>query len=113
MGHHRGLAVHEPFSPDDLAAECLADGLVPQAHAKERQPGLGGSTYQRHRDARLVGRAGTGGNDDGGGAKRDEVVHGGGIVPVHHRFGAQLAGVLDEVVGETVVVIEDEKHSPS
>ena len=33
-----------------------------------------------------------------------------GIVPVDYRLGAQLAGVLDEVVGEAVVVVEDEEH---
>jgi hypothetical protein len=31
---------------------------------------------------------------------------------VHQRIGAQLAGVLDQVVREAVVVVEDEKHDP-
>ena len=34
------------------------------------------------------------------------------VVPVDHRIGAELAGVLDQVVGEAVVVVEDEEHGP-
>ena len=34
-----------------------------------------------------------------------------GVVAVDHRIGAQLAGVLHEVVGEAVVVVEDQEHA--
>ena len=33
-----------------------------------------------------------------------------GVVPLYQQSRAQLAEVLDEVVGEGVVVIDDEKH---
>jgi len=34
------------------------------------------------------------------------------VVPVDHRVRAELAGVLHEVIGEAVVVVEDEEHDP-
>ena len=33
-----------------------------------------------------------------------------GIVTPNNRFTAKLAKILDEVVGERIVIIEDEKH---
>jgi hypothetical protein len=33
---HRGLAVHDPLRTHDLAAEGLADALMAQAHAQQR-----------------------------------------------------------------------------
>ena len=44
------------------------------------------------------------------GSQRERVLDAEGVVPVDHRIGAQLAGVLDQVVGEAVVVVEDEEH---
>ena len=33
------------------------------------------------------------------------------VVALHHDLGAELAEVLDEVVGEAVVVVDDEDHA--
>ena len=44
------------------------------------------------------------------GLEGERLVDAKGVVPVDHRIGAQFAGVLDQVVGEAVVVVEDEEH---
>ena len=40
----RGLAVHDPVGADDLRAEGVADALVAEADAQQRDPGAKRST---------------------------------------------------------------------
>src|SRR5467141_621004 len=65
---------------------------------------------QRHQDAGFPRRAGAGREDDGGGFEREHLLHGERVVAVHHRLRPELAEQLDEVVGEGIVVVEDEQH---
>ena len=98
--------------PDDRAAEGLRQGLVAQADAQRRYPGLGEAPDGLERDARLVGRAGAGRDDHAVGAALEELVDGGGVVAHDVDLRAELPQVLHEVVGEGVVVVDhqDARH---
>ena len=93
-----------------VAAEGLPDGLVSEADAEQRDAGGDGGADQRHRDAGFGGRAGTGRDDDRPRCQGHRLVHGQGVVPVHHRRHAKFTDILDDVVGEAVVVVEDQQH---
>ena len=106
------LAVDDLAGADDLAAEGLADRLVAEADADERRAGLGGGGDQREADAGVVGGAGAGGEQDGGGAHRHRRLHVDLVVAADLRVGPELAQVVEEVVGEAVVIVDQEQHSP-
>ena len=54
--HRAGFTVHDLPGANDIAAKSLTDGLMPEAHAQNRQ--LAGKMFNRFkRDARLVRRA--------------------------------------------------------
>ena len=59
-----------------------------------------------------IGVAGAGRQQHGLGLQRPGLLDGQGVVADDKRLRAQLAQVVDEVVGEAVVVIDDEDHAP-
>ena len=70
---HVGLAVHQAVGPHDVGAEGLADRLVPQADAQDRN--LGGKAFDASaRDAGLAGRAGAGRDDQMRGRRGRDLV---------------------------------------
>src|SRR6266478_8493303 len=105
----RGLAVHLRLCARDRGAVRLADRLVPQADAEDRRRGAEPpDDVERH--ARLVGIAGSGRDHDALGLERDDRLAGQSVVAHDLERRAQLAEILDEVVGEGVVVVDDEDH---
>src|SRR5947208_5513588 len=104
----RGLAVHDAPGTHDRAAEGGADRLVPEADAEDGEPARE-ALDERHRDARLARRAWPGRDHDAVGAERRHLLQRDGIVAPHVDLGAELAQVLDEVVGEGVVVVDHEE----
>ena len=105
----RGLAVHQPPGAHDLAAEHLADGLVPEADAEH---GYARAEFADDglADAGVARFARPRGDAHACGIQRGEFVHGDLVVATHDGLRAEFAEVLDEVVRERVVVIEDEEH---
>ena len=101
------LAVHQRGRAHDRAAIDLADRLVAEADAEDRDF-RAGALDQRQADAGLVGRAGAGREHDGLGVHGHHLVDGDLVVAAHGELRPQLADVVDEVVGEAVVVIDDE-----
>ena len=93
-----------------MAAEHLADRLVAEADAEQRHLFLGGGADQVHADAGLVRRAGAGREHDAGGLQRQRLVDRDLVVAMHDAARAEIAQEVDEVVGEAVVVIDQEKH---
>ena len=99
--------MHDLRRPHDLAAEDLADALVPEAHAEHRDTA-------REMGDDLVGQPGILGASRAGADQHTvgldllDLVDRQGIAAVHERLGTQLAQVLDEVEHERVVVVEDE-----
>src|SRR6185437_8796020 len=105
----RDFAMHDALRAYDPAAERLPDRLVAQADP-EYGYSAGEALDQRHRDPGLIRRARPGRNDDllrlpcRYLLERDRVV----AVDVHVR--AELAEILDQVVGEAVVVVDHQQH---
>src|ERR1700674_1075931 len=100
-----GLAVHHLFGMDDLAAEALADALVTEAYAEDRDL-TGEALNERNRNARFVGRARSGRDDDEPAAQGGALGKADFIVAMNRDFLPQLAEILDEVVGERVVIVD-------
>src|SRR5687768_10487332 len=95
----RCLAVHHPLGPYHTAAVGLADRLMAETDAEDRQlPAPAADQWDR--DARLRGRARPRRYDDGIGLEGPDVVDAHGIVPSDDRHSPKLAQILDEIVGE-------------
>jgi len=103
-----GLAMHQVRCANDLAAHGLADGLVTEADAEQRRrrseavdqaqanPGFVRGTRPRRQH-------------DGFRRHLLDLVERDLVVADHGRVGAQFAQEVDEIVGEAVVVIDDEE----
>src|SRR5690349_2224198 len=109
----RGLAVHDARRAHDAAAEHLTDALVTEADAEDRN--LAGEPMDDiHRDAGFVRRARTRRDRDRVGRLRGDRLERDGVVALDGDVGTQLAEILREVVGERVVVVDQEElHDPS
>jgi len=103
------LAVHELLRMHDLAAEGLADTLMPQAHAENRD--FARELFnRRHRHPCFIRRAGPGRDHDVIGFERIDAIKINLIVTVHLHLLPQLAKILHQVVGEGIVIVDHQKH---
>src|SRR5262249_2378619 len=104
------LAVHQRGSPHNLSSKNFADGLVSQAHAEHwygfmkvlndvlGNPGVRRDTRsRRNHDMRWV--------------LPFDFFQCDFVITEDPQLGAQLAQILNEVVGEGVVVIDHHDHS--
>jgi len=98
------LAVHGFRRTHDLAAEHLTNALIAEAHTKQRNA-PGGFLDQLQTNPRRIGVARAGGYDDAVRRQSDHLIGTERIVAVHDNLHAQLADVVEQVVGEAVVVI--------
>ncbi len=107
-----GLSVHEGLGVGDGGAEGGADGLVAEAYAEDRDA-RAELLHGRDADACVFGATGAGREDEGfGGEHRDA----GGVEVVvadDADVGVDGADELVEVVGEGVVVVDDQDHGSS
>src|SRR6185437_2990788 len=103
-----GLAVHQFRCPDHLAAHRLPDGLVAEADAEDRRRGAE-AIDEGEADARFGRRLRAGGKQDGIGGQLFDAVEGELVVAIDEGLGPQFADIVHEVVGEAVVVIDDEE----
>jgi len=101
--------VHQAGRPDHLPAERRSDRLVAQTHPKDRDRSCQ-RTDEGHENAGLSGCLRARRQHDGGRLQRQHVRDLERVVAVDDRLLPELAQVLYEVVGEGVVVVEDEKH---
>lgn len=107
--HGRSLSMHEPIRSHDIAAENLANALMPQANAEERQ-------FARKladdfaTDTGIVRCARTGRNADALGRLLSNLIDRNLVVSMHLHLRAQFSKILDQVVGKRIVVIDYEKH---
>src|SRR3954447_14764455 len=108
------LAVHGDVA-HDLAAERLGERLVAEADAERRHAGLGEAPHRLDRDAGLGGRARPGRDDHAVPPALEQLADLRRVVADDLDLRPQLAQVLDEVVGERVVVVdrEDARHGHS
>jgi len=104
------------FRTENRAASDITDGLVPQTHPKnwdiERCPVLGDQGLPNHinTNAALFWRARTGRKKDALRSKFGNLLDRDLVIPVNHDITTALADVLDQIVGERVVIIDHENH---
>src|SRR5262249_60367592 len=105
-----------PGPADDRRAEGLADRLVAEADAEHRDA-AGEAADGLDRDARLVGRLRPRRDHEVGGLEGLDSVEVDLVVAPHLHLGPELAQVLHEVVGEAVVVVDEDdarhRYQPS
>src|SRR6185437_9991172 len=102
------LAVHRHGGADHLAAEGLADRLMTEADAEQRD--RAGAAHEIEADAGMVGIARARRDDDALRLQRQRRLDGEGVVPLHQHLGAELAQIVPEVVSEAVVIIDQQEH---
>ncbi len=101
--------MHEAIGADDVATIHLANALVAEADAED---GRGGTQCldDGAGNARFVGRAGTWRHANAAGLERFDLSEIHRIIANDFHFRTELAEILHEVIGEGVVVIDDQQH---
>ena len=109
----RRLAVHDPRGAHDLAAEGLADGLVAQADAQDRDLARRSVLITSRLMPASFGVHGPGEITMCDGRQRRDRRRRRSRRCARRARPPQLAQVLDQVVGERVVVVDHEQHQCS
>ena len=106
-----GLAVHQALGADHLAAHGLADRLVAEADAEDRQVVRRARRSAPGRCRLRSGVQGPGDSTTASGRSASASCAVSASLRWTTRLRAQLVQVVDEVVGEAVVVIDDQDHA--
>ena len=101
------LAVHEIGRTHHIATHRLANRLMPQAHAQDRDVGLK-SVDHREAHTSFGGRARAGREHNGVRRHCRDFIEGDLVVAHDGDVCAEFAQEVDEIVGEAVVIIDDE-----
>ena len=115
----RSLAMHQPARAHDLAAECLDDGLMPEADSEHRdRPGERANHLDRY--AGIMRRARPRRNAQMSRRERTRLPDADLVVALHLDLCTEHEKRLHEVVGEGIVVVDQQQpgtrgihHSPS
>src|SRR5262249_11338239 len=107
--HLGKLAVHRRPGADHVAPERLADRLMAEADPEDRN-GWRRLGNEVETDAGLHGRARAGRQHDRVRRRRNDRIHRDLVVAVHASRGPKLTQIVDEVEGETVVVVDEDDH---
>lgn len=99
--------MHEPVSTDHFTSVDLANALVPEAYTEDGHF-LSEFLNDRATDPRVAGSAGPGRDADSGWRLVPDFVEGDLVVAMDLHFHTQLSEVLNQVVGERIVVIDDQ-----
>ena len=107
----RGLTMHQFIGTDNFSAKRLSDGLMTEAYAQ--QGNFSGPAFDRLKaDTCFVGIARSGRDDQAVKSLEFEIINTYRVIAHHFLLRTQLAKVLDDVVGEGIVVIDDEEAHP-
>src|SRR6185312_9598394 len=109
MLHGAGLAVHQARRLDDSAAEGGSNGLMSQAYAQDGNFS-GEVLHQWNANAGFLWSARAGRKQDTFRCHRLDVLHCDLVIAANFNLLAQLAQELHQVVGERIVVVENEDH---
>ena len=103
------LAVHQPFSTNDLTAGGLPDRLVTKTDPKNWKAAVK-VLNTADRNTGLVGSAGARRNNQMAGGKFLDFFNGNLVVAMNFNFNRRvhLTKSLDEVVGKRVVIVDDQ-----
>ena len=110
VGDFGNAAVHDLLGGDDLRPESLADALMAQTDAQHGNALCGGLADQFGHDPGAGGTAGAGGKDDGFGVHGEDLVGSDFPVALDDDVGFQRVEQMHEIIGERVVVVENENH---
>src|SRR6266571_6652441 len=103
------LAVHQRGSAEDLSAKHLANCLMAETHTKYR-PGLVKESNNVFRDPGIGRHPRSRGDHDPLGFQALDLFQCDLVVPEYAQFFTQLAEILHEVVGEGIVIIDNDNH---
>ena len=109
MAHGAGFAVHQVMGADHLAAKRFTDGLMAEAHTEYRRL-TGHVANEGDEDAGFAWGARTGREQNAVRPESLDFLDCQFVVAAHHDLRTQFAQVLNEVVGEGIVVVENEDH---
>ena len=104
--------MHHAVVHHDLRAKRMPDALVSEANAQRRHA-AGKAADDFVRQARFTRRARAGRNQDAFRFELFDLIERDLIVAMHLHIHAHFAEVLDEVVGERIVIIDDQQHARS
>ncbi len=101
--------MHEAIGADNIASVDLADALMAEADSEDRDDS---AHFLNHlaTDPGIVGSAGTGRNTDAIRCFLVDFIESDLVIAMHLHFRTQFSEVLDEVVGERIVVVDDKQH---
>ena len=104
-----GFAVHETTRPHHLAAVNITDALMAET---DPQQGITSCKTANHliADTSLPGRAGPRRDADTVGIQGCNLLRGDLVVAADKWIRPQFSKILDEVIGEGIVVIDDKDH---
>lgn len=109
MDDLRRFAV-ERFCFNDFSTKGLADTLMAEADAEQWKIFTRGNTDHLEAYACMVGVGRAGGNDDAFGLQIKDLFRGDFIIAMDDDILPQIPEILDQVVGKTVVVINQDNH---
>ena len=101
--------MHRYRRPHHLAAEGVADRLMAEADAENRDFG-GNRRDQIETDAGLLGRAGAGRKHDGVRIGVDDGGAGDLVIAVDANLRPQFTEIVHQVEGEAVVIVDQNDH---
>ena len=109
VGDRAGFAVHEAFRVNNLSPERLTDRLMTEADSEHRNlAGEAGDGFEG--DSCGIWVSGTRGDHKRFRMKGFDFRNRGLVVAFHHDVRAEHVEVLDDVVGEGVVIVNHENH---
>src|SRR5690242_2006690 len=104
-----GLSVHEVRRANHLSCKGRSQRLMSQTHSENRQLACEVTKYV-HADARFVGCAGAWGDHNALGMQGFDLANSHLVVTSHDYVRTKFSQVLHQVVGERVVIVQDENH---
>lgn len=99
------------FGLDQLCAEVLSDGLVPEADSEDGEI-LGGCAQALHRHPRSSRAAWAGPDQESSGLQSADSLPVRSVRAQNFNLSPELLEELNEVEGEGVSVVEDQNHRP-
>src|SRR5262249_22738374 len=103
MEYFADLAMHQRWRANDFAAEYFADRLMPKTHAEDWSR-LVKSSNDVFRQAGICRCAGSRRNHDARGFQPFDFFQSNPVIAINAQVLTQLSEVLNEVVGEGVVI---------
>src|SRR6266404_1194759 len=104
-----GFAVEQFGGANDFAAERRADSLVAETNAEDRKFSSEAAN-QINADAGILWSARPGRNHDAFRLAARDFLNRNFVIAMYFDVAAQLAKVLRQVIGERIVVIEQQNH---